>query len=296
MARPADAFDGGLLLPAGVVSSGRRLLPKEPRRREVLAVLTLLLVASLFSVTGGMVGATSAISATDSIALADPTMEATPTPTDAPTLAPSATPSPTPKPTAKPTPRPVVKPKPKVVRTFVALGDSLTSGYGASGPAWPSRLDGEDSLLRLIKNVGVPGNTTAQMLRRMTTDVYAYHPQVLFVLGGTNDLGLGISGNTIIANLKAIIVGAKAHKITVVMLLVPPDGYTNMVARIDSLNAAIMRLAISQKISVANIHDVLSNSKGLLQPRYTVDGLHFSNLGAQVAANAVWARVKRLGF
>jgi lysophospholipase L1-like esterase len=119
---------------------------------------------------------------------------------------------------------------------------------------------------------------------------------VLFVLGGTNDLGLGISGNTIIANLKAIIVGAKAHKITVVMLLVPPDGYTNMVARIDSLNAAIMRLAISQKISVANIHDVLSNSKGLLQPRYTVDGLHFSNLGAQVAANAVWARVKRLGF
>jgi lysophospholipase L1-like esterase len=296
------AGGAGSALWTALTRNGRRFLPREPRRREVVAVLTLLVVASLFSVTGPIAGAGSmAPSPSGGIAAADmtsdPTAMATGTAEPSATASPDLT-TPAPSPTSSPKPKPKAPakkatPKPVVVRTFVALGDSLTAWPDTP---WPTRLDAEDPALRLVHNAGVPGNTTAQMRARLTSDVYDYKPNVLFVLGGTNDLGLGISGSATIANLRAIIVGAKAHKITVIMLLVPPDSYTSMAARIDSLNAAIINLANSQKVVYVDIHAPLTNGNGVYYPKYTSDGLHFSDLGAQTVANTIRARIKRLGL
>jgi lysophospholipase L1-like esterase len=268
----------------------------------VVAVLTLLIVASLFSVTGQIAGAGS-MSPSPSSGMVAGDITADPSPTPATTPEPDGTASPapaTPAPTATPTPKPKPKaparkaaPKSVVVRTFVALGDSLTAWPDTP---WPSRLDAEDATLRLIHNAGVPGDTTAQMRARLTKDVYDYNPNVLFVLGGTNDLGFGISGSATIANLRAIIIGAKAHKIMVILLLVPPDSYTSMAARVNSLNAAIVSLANSQRVTYVNIHAPLANADGVYYPKYTSDGLHFSDLGAQTVANTVRARVRLLGL
>jgi len=135
-----------------------------------------------------------------------------------------------------------------VVRSFVALGDSLTAWPDTP---WPTRLGcGRPGLSGLIHNAGVPGNTTAQMRARLTKDVYDYKPNVLFVLGGTNDLGFGISGSVTIANLRAIIVGAKAHGITVIMLRRPgPTRTPRWRPRVDSLDTAIINLANSQRVT-----------------------------------------------
>jgi lysophospholipase L1-like esterase len=282
----------------------RRFLPSEPRRREVLAVLSMLFVAALFSVTGPIAGAGSTRpTPSGDMAIVDTTPDTTPDTTASPTEtgAPAATYSPEPSvpptstPTARPRPAPAKKPAPKPVkvRTFVALGDSLTAW--PSTP-WPTRLDAEDSGIKLVKNAGVPGNTTAQMRARLSSDVYAYDPDVLFVLGGTNDLGLGVSESATIANLRAILVGAKSHKIAVILLLVPPDSYTSMAPEIDSLNAAIVTLARSQHVTYVDIHTPLTNSNGVYYSKYTSDGLHFSDLGAQTVANTVRARIKLLGL
>jgi lysophospholipase L1-like esterase len=292
----------GASLTTALAQVGRRFLPKEPRRREVLAVLTLLMVASLFSVTGPIAGAGSTPpSPRNVIAAGDPTADSTATPSDTPEPDGIASPDPTADPTATPTPKPKPKPaparkatpKPIKVRTFVALGDSLTAWPDTP---WPTRLDTEDPALRLIKNVGIPGNTTAQMRARLSGDVYAYHPDVLFVLGGTNDLGYGVSGSATIANLRAIIVGAKAHKITVILLLIPPDSILSMAPKVNSLNAAIINLANSQRVTYVDIHAPLTNSSGVYYPKYTSDGLHFSDLGAQVVANTIRIRIRRLGL
>ena len=287
--------------PAAMAELGRRFLPKESRRRELLAVLTLLVVASLFSVAGPIASAGSTPpTPTGEIAAVDATIEPTAAPTDPEpdsTDSPDPTPDPTTAPTAAPKPKPApakrVTPKPVRVYTFVALGDSLTAWPNTP---WPSRLDAEDANLRLIKNVGIPGNTTAQMRARLGSDVYTYNPQVLFVLGGTNDLGYGISGSATIANLRAIIVGAKAHKITVILLLVPPDSYSSMASKVNSLNAAIINLANSQRVVYVDIHAPLTNSAGTYFPKYTSDGLHFSDLGAQVVANTIRARIRSRGL
>ena len=279
----------------------------------MVAVLAVLFVAALLSVTGPIAGAGSTRpTPSGDMALVDTTPSPSPTPTesatDTPGVAdtdpPGTTETPEPAPTLLPTEPPTAKPntlptrnpgpKPPAVRTFVALGDSLTAW--PSTP-WPNRLDAADSKLQLVNNAGVPGNTTAQIRARLNRDVYPYNPDVLFVLGGTNDLGLGISGSAIIANLRAIIVGAKAHKITVILLVLPPEGYSSMAPKIESLNSAIVNLARAQRVTYVDIHSPLTNSNGVYYPKYTVgDGLHLSQLGAQVVANTIRARVRLLGF
>lgn len=299
MHRDASSLDGARAsISTGVARSGRRFLPVEPRRREVMAVMLLLVVASLSSVTGPISGYGSSGPTPLYVLIGgDPTADAVATPVEplppVGTLAldstmPPATPTPKPKPL--PTKKPVTKAK---VRTFVALGDSLTAWPDTP---WPSRLDSADTLLTLVNNAGVPGDTTSQMRARLNADVYTHHPDVLFVLGGTNDLGFGVAGSATIANLRAIIVGAKAHKITVILLVVPPDSYSSMAPKIASLNAAIVHLANSQRVTYVDIHTPLTNANGVFYAKYTSDGLHFSDLGAQVVANTVRTRVKRLGF
>ena len=279
-----------------------RLVPRDGRRKELAIVLALLLAATAIaaSLPGGWTGGAATPSPT-TMAVAvtaqptpteTPTATPTPDPTATPTPDPTATPSPTP--TATPTPAPV-KPTPRVY-TFVALGDSLTSGYNNPGPAWPPRLDSLDANLRLVNNAGKPGDTTAGMLSRLSKDVYAYSPNVLFVLGGTNDIGMGVSEATTISNLKAIVVGAKGRGIKVFLLTVPPNSSSTSGTRINSLNVAIQHLANTYQIVLIDIHAPLSGPDGLIQSRYTVDGLHFNNLGAQLVANTIYNRIHRLGY
>jgi lysophospholipase L1-like esterase len=297
----AVATGGADHIGAAALPIGRRSRRLDPRRWEVLAVLSLLLCAALLSVTGPIVGA-GATRPTPSGDLA--VVDTTPAPTEEPTTTVEPGDTPMPDPTLLPTPDPTAPPrvlpasrpaaKPPTVRKFVALGDSLTAW--PAGDPWPNRLDAADSKLQLVNNAGVPGDTTAQMRARLASDVYAFHPDVLFVLGGTNDLGLGISNSATIANLRAIIVGAKAHNIAVLLMLVPPDNYTSMAPNIAALNTAIVNLARSQRVTYVDIHAPLTNSRGVYYPKYTSDGLHFSALGAQTVANTVRARIRLLGL
>jgi acyl-CoA thioesterase-1 len=281
----------------------RRFASGEPRRREAMAVLSLVAVATMLSVIGPTAGARATAAAPISAdTYMDPAAipseelvaEATDSPTDEPTATPTEEPTAAPAATKKPAPTKKPTPKPVVVHNFVALGDSLTA-WPAGNP-WPRRLDAIDPALKLVKNTGVPGNTTAQMRARFAADVLPYKPSVLFILGGTNDLGLGISYSAIISNLRAIVVAAKAQKIQPILLLVPPDSYKSMAPKIDALNAAIINLANSQRVVYVDIHAPLSTSTGIFYSKYTVDGLHFTDLGAQVVANTIRARLKGRGL
>jgi lysophospholipase L1-like esterase len=268
-------------------------------------VLGLLVVAGVLSAAGfSRGGGTAAPSSTDPnadaglIGAIDSTAQPTLTPDPALIalgFSVPMPPDPTPEPTASPatTATPKAPTAPAVPRRFVALGDSLTAW---PADPWPSLLDAIDPQLKLVKNAGIPGNVTAQMRARLSSDVLAYKPDALFVMGGTNDIAYGYSQATIIANLKAIATTAQAHGIRVFLMTIPPDSYAGMAGRIDSLNGAILSLANSLKIRAIDIHRPLTSSSGTYISRYTSDGLHFSNLGAQVVANAIYARVKPVGY
>ena len=286
------------------------------RQREMAVVLALLLVACVFSAAGlsggngggamgggGAVGSdTAGTGSSSDVGLVPASDDSTvpPTPTTDPALVAlqfyvPMTPDPTPEQTAStaPTTAPKKSTAPLKVYRFVALGDSLTAW--PANP-WPSRLDSVDPQLKLVRNAGVPGNVTAQMRARLSSDVLAYKPDALFVMGGTNDLAQGYSQAAIIANLRAIVTTAQSHGIRVFLMTIPPDSYSGTAGRINALNGAILYLASSLKVRAIDIHRPLTSSAGTYIAQYTSDGLHFSSLGAQVVANTIYARIKPVGY
>jgi acyl-CoA thioesterase-1 len=281
--------------PLSVPGAVADALTREPKRRELTAVLALVLAACAISAgipvmsASGGTGQASSPPTLESIEMA---LAETPTPTPTPT----ATPTPTPTPTPSPTPAPTKAPAKVRVYHFIAFGDSLTSGYNTPGPAWPTILDAKDVHLILQRNSGVPGDTTAQMRARLQRDVISYHPSYMLVMGGTNDLGHGVSDATIIANLRYIITTAKANKIIPILLEIPPDSYSGMTAKIDSLNAQIVHLANSYRFTVVDINTPLRTSSGTMASKYTSDGLHLSAAGSQLVATTIWNKLRRIGL
>jgi acyl-CoA thioesterase-1 len=94
--------------------------------------------------------------------------------------------------------------------TVVCLGDSLTEGYGAvtqgvvdKSQSYPAYLQNKVNIP--VINAGVSGNTSAQGLARVDTEVLSKNPKIVVIILGANDLGRGIPVTTTKDNLQNII-------------------------------------------------------------------------------------------
>jgi acyl-CoA thioesterase-1 len=117
---------------------------------------------------------------------------------------------------------------PGEARVIVALGDSLTAGFGvAKDDAWPAligeRLRAEGYPYRVV-NAGVSGDTTAGGLRRVDWVLKA-RPDVVVVALGANDGLRAQSVAAIEANLVAIVERLKAGGARVLLagMRMPPN-------------------------------------------------------------------------
>ncbi|WP_367110903.1 GDSL-type esterase/lipase family protein [uncultured Psychrobacter sp.] len=101
----------------------------------------------------------------------------------------------------------------------IALGDSLTYGYGASpNEAYPALLASMTGWR--VLNAGVNGNTSADVLARTDT-VVAQNPDLVLLGVGGNDVLRQISPVTTSANITATIGKFKAANIPVVLIAEP---------------------------------------------------------------------------
>ena len=102
----------------------------------------------------------------------------------------------------------------------VAFGDSLTYGTGAaeheSYPAVLAELIG-----RRVVRAGVPGEVTAQGLRRLPAVLDEYHPRLVIVCLGGNDMLRKIHPSQTKRNLKAMLQELKRRGISTVLVGVP---------------------------------------------------------------------------
>jgi acyl-CoA thioesterase I len=107
---------------------------------------------------------------------------------------------------------------------LACLGDSITGVYYHTGGrrAWPEILSiylqqlYPDTAIELI-NAGISGNTSAQGLARMDTDVLAHSPHLMVVMFGMNDI-VHATIAEYEANLRAIIQGTSSHGVDVVLM------------------------------------------------------------------------------
>jgi lysophospholipase L1-like esterase len=95
--------------------------------------------------------------------------------------------------------------------TIVMLGDSLTQLAD-----WPS-LTG----CHRIANFGVGGHTTSQMLARIP-EIIAIKPDLVFLMGGSNDALRGLDMTRALENIHLMKVALEATGIETVILQPPP--------------------------------------------------------------------------
>jgi lysophospholipase L1-like esterase len=103
---------------------------------------------------------------------------------------------------------------------IVAFGDSLTYGTGApeheSYPAVLSQLVG-----RTVVRSGVPGEMTADGLKRLPEVLDEHRPRLVIVCLGGNDMLRKVEKSRIKANLREIVRTIRARGIDVVLVGVP---------------------------------------------------------------------------
>lgn len=112
--------------------------------------------------------------------------------------------------------------------TIVALGDSLTAGYGLPEgeglvPQLQAWLDAQGADIRLV-NAGVSGDTSAGGLSRLDWSLTPDTDAIIVTLGG-NDLLRGIQPSETRSNIDAIVKQATDRGLSV--LLVPMEAPAN---------------------------------------------------------------------
>ncbi len=106
---------------------------------------------------------------------------------------------------------------------ILAFGNSLTFGTGATtAQSYPAQL--QQLLQRHVINAGVPGETSAQGLRRLPGLLDAHQPDLLIVCHGGNDILRRMSRSALKQNLAAMVRLAQDRHIAVVLVAVPEFG------------------------------------------------------------------------
>jgi len=169
----------------------------------------------------------------------------------------------------------------------VFLGDSITDDWRLT-----EYFSGRDFV-----NRGISGQTTGEMLGRMTADVINLKPAAVLVLAGTNDIARGVPLSTIENNLVMIADLAAYHQIRPLFAsILPVSDYHKNVnpqyartgqrppATITKLNSWLKQFCTQRGYTYVDYYSALVDSPGFLQADLAEDGLHPNSKGYRVMA------------
>lgn len=131
-------------------------------------------------------------------------------------------------------------------------------------------------------NAGIGGNTSANLLARIDTDVIALNPAYCHVLIGTNDVNTGVPTATTVANITAILDKLIAAGIRVVIGTVQPftTYTTGQLALLAALNAWIRKIRRPGVVLVDYAAAQTNPADGAALAGSMVDTLHTNIIGA----------------
>lgn len=145
------------------------------------------------------------------------------------------------------------------------------------------------------KNRGIPGDNTFGVLERLD-EVIQGKPVKVFILIGINDLARNTPDAVIIENYRRMVrrikSGSPATRIYFQTLLPTNDSFQklkshyNKEEHIQTLNAALKEMAVSEHFNVIDLHPHFVDETGKLKKEYTWDGVHLT-----LAGNRKWAEV-----
>ncbi|WP_176215409.1 SGNH/GDSL hydrolase family protein [Sporomusa malonica] len=176
-----------------------------------------------------------------------------------------------------------------------ALGDSVTHGGGAiSNPPSDPVYDWTSYVGIPMKNLGRSGDTTNTIYARFDYDVLPFHPQILVIMGGINDIRAGTPASDVINNLRQIREKCQENKIIPVFLTLTP------------VNPALIKRAFNEDTSSewqsewhkvnewikdqpyhVDITPIFMSGEGVMPAQFATDGLHPDSKGKALIGQAV---------
>lgn len=191
--------------------------------------------------------------------------------------------------------KPLVTPQAAAGRKkIIALGDSLTAGFGlAEKESYPYLLQEKlksDGYDYEVVNAGVSGDTSLGGLERADWVLDQENAKILILELGANDLLRGMPPARMKQNLDKIIKKAKARNIDVLLcgMLAPPTAGSNYQR---DFTMAFPDLADEHKVAfVPFILEGIATKRELNQ----ADGIHPNPDGARIMMQTVYAGLKPL--
>lgn len=152
--------------------------------------------------------------------------------------------------------------------TVVFIGDSITEGG-----IWSEWFPGI-----AVSNRGISGEISADVLRRIDTAIH--QPRAVFLLIGVNDINRLVPLQTIVDNIRAILleIGRRAPGAPVFLQSVMPAAPKN-IRRIQMLNAQLVPLAAETGASYIDLWPALAADDDTLRMEFTGDRLHLNGAG-----------------
>jgi len=164
-------------------------------------------------------------------------------------------------------------------QNIIAFGDSLVQGVGST----PDEDMVSEMVRRLccrpILNKGVIGNTTAQALARLQSDVLSQNPKIVIIVLGGNDFIQGIPPETTYNNLKEIITRIHSAGAIVVLVGIEAGRFT------ASFAPNYRRLA--DETGCAYIPNVLQNVWGNSRLMASIFDVHPNSEGYEIMAKRI---------
>ena len=178
-------------------------------------------------------------------------------------------------------PRPRTDPE-----SLAALGDSLTARYRLSY-SYPDLLGRWRQVP--VRNFGVSGDTTAQMLDRLASVLDAGpKPQIVVILGGTNDIARGMPVEDALRNLQTIAERVRDAGRRPVLVCPPPSGAFRL-DRAQALRAGLRDYARAQGFTFVDPWPAMEDParRGWSRPELALDVLHPNEQGQYVLAEQI---------
>jgi acyl-CoA thioesterase-1 len=170
--------------------------------------------------------------------------------------------------------------------SVAAVGDSITARYRLSY-SYPDLLGRWRGIP--VHNFGVSGDTTAQMLDRLA-DVLdsGPTPQVVVILGGTNDIARGMPVDETLRNLQRIAERVRDSGRRPVLVCPPPSGAFHL-DRAEALRAGLRDYARAQGFSFVDPWPAMEDParRGWSRPELALDVLHPNEQGQYVLAEQI---------
>jgi len=187
---------------------------------------------------------------------------------------------------------------------WAVFGDSITHGGGAvSNPPSDERFEYASYLPFPVKNLGKSGDTIEMMALRFETDVLPFKPRYMFILGGTNSIRGGTSGESVIDSLQVIKGKCEQNGITPIFLTLPPINPERIQRVFNQPTAENWKAELGKvndfirnQPNAIEIYSLLVDEQGFLPVEYAEDGLHPDISGKKIMARSINAFLQTHNF